>query len=216
MTGGQDMDATTRSAHGHFDRWASSYDRSLLQKLMFGPVHDAALAAFSAEAGRAPRAVLDVGCGTGRLLEAAAGRWPEAALTGVDVSANMVIEAQRKHVGDARFTFQRGDASALPLEEGSFDAAFSTMSFHHWGDQAAGLLEMARVLRPGGLFVLADVDAPLLWLLHPILNLFDRARFQGAKDIQRLLEQAGLSLLSHRRFWRIIRTQLVVARKGLP
>ena len=197
---------------GYFDRWAPSYDRSVCQRLIFEPVHDAALNAFSGVSAP-PHDVLDVGCGTGRLLESVALRWGETRLTGIDLSEAMITEARRKHEGDARFTFKEGTASALPLESASIDAVFSTMSFHHWGDQASGICEVARVLRPSGLFILADVDAPLLFLLRPILNWADRANFQGPQAIQRFLEQAALTVVMHRRLWCLSRVQLFVARK---
>jgi len=205
------MTTTNSGKHeGHFDRWAPKYDRSILQRLMFEPVHKAALDAFGA-AGASPGDVLDVGCGTGRLLESAALRWCEARLTGIDVSEAMVAEAQRKHPGGARFTFKKGDASVLPLESASFDAAFSTMSFHHWNDQAAGVREVARVLRPGGLFVLADVLVP--FILRPLVSLTDHATFKGQREIRQLLDRAGLAVISQRRFWQILPAQLVVGRK---
>jgi predicted TPR repeat methyltransferase len=59
--------------HEAFDQWAPRYDRSLLQAVLFVPTHVAVLNAAS-EAGAHPRDVLDVGCGTGRLLERAADR----------------------------------------------------------------------------------------------------------------------------------------------
>jgi ubiquinone/menaquinone biosynthesis C-methylase UbiE len=197
----------------HFDRWAPRYDRSVHQKLMFGPVHDAALSAFSAF-GAAPRDILDVGCGTGRLLEAAGRRWGGARLVGIDASEGMIAEARHKHDGDARFTFEKGDASRLPLEDASFDAVFSTVSFHHWGDQAGGLREVARVMRPGGLFVLADIKMPFLFILRRLFNRGDRANFLGGEAIRRLLEQPPLSILMERRFWSFSRFQLFVARKN--
>ena len=199
----------------HFDRWAPSYDHSLLQRLMFEPVHEAALTAFFA-ASSSPHDVLDVGCGTGRLLETVARRWGDAWLTGVDASEAMIAQAQGKHEGDARFTFRRGDACALPLESGSFEVVFSTLSFHHWEDQAAGVREVARVLRPGGLLVLADVDAPapLRWILRSLRQWTDQANIQGPDAIQRLLEEAGFSVLTRRRFWRISPVQLFVAKKS--
>jgi ubiquinone/menaquinone biosynthesis C-methylase UbiE len=179
---------------------------------MFGPVHDAVLDALAA-AGPAPHDVLDVGCGTGRLLEAAARRWDQVQFTGVDASKAMIVEAQRKHDGDVRFAFKQADAAALPLESASFDAALSTMSFHHWGDQAAGIREVGRVLRPGGLFVLADVDAPLLFLWRLFLKWPDHAGLQAPAAIARLLEQGELAVVTHRRFWPLSRVQLFVARK---
>jgi len=197
----------------HFDRWAPRYDRSLHQKLMFEPVHRAALSAFSAF-GSVPRDILDIGCGTARLLESAGRRWTGARLTGIDASELMIGEARRKHDGDPRFILLRADASSLPLQDVSFDVVFSTMSFHHWGDQASGVREVARVLRPGGLFVLADVSPPLLGLLRPLLSRGDRADFQAARAIRRLLEQASLRVIAARRFWRLARVGLFVARKS--
>ncbi len=134
-------------------------------------------------------------------------------MTGVDVSAKMIIEAQRKHEGDPRFSFKQGDASALPFGAASFDAAFSTMSLHHWGEQVSGIREVARVLRPGGLFVLADVDAPFIFVIGPLFNWIDGSRFRAPEDIRRLLEGAGLSVVGFRRFWPLSRAQLFVSRK---
>jgi ubiquinone/menaquinone biosynthesis C-methylase UbiE len=195
-----------------FDHRAASYDRSIRQRLVFGPVHDAALKALTA-AGGPPQDVLDVGCGTGRLLEAAADRWGRAQLTGVDLSEKMITEAQRKHEGDPRFSFKQGDASALPFVAASFDVAFSTMSFHHWRDQASGIREVARVLRPGGLFVLADVDAPFIFAIGPLLSWIDGSKFRAPADIRRLLEGAELSVVAFRRFWPLSRAQLFVSSK---
>jgi len=195
-----------------FDRWAPSYDRSILQQLIFTPIHDAALNACAA-ACAPPHDLLDIGCGTGRLLEAAARRWHETQFTGIDISEKMIAEALRKHQGDPQFNFKQGDASALPVEDASFDAAFSTMSFHHWVDQTSGIRETARALRPGGLFVLADVDLPLLFLFGPLFNYIDGSKFHAPNDLRQLLEQAGLSVVALRRFWTLSRAQLLVARK---
>lgn len=81
------------------------------------------------------------------------------------------------------------------MKSASFDAAFSTISFHHWDGQPAGIREVARVLKPGRLFILADIDAPLLFLTGPLLRWFDGSQVRAPMDIQRLLEQAGLSVV---------------------
>ncbi len=179
----------------HFDHWAPHYDRSLLQPILFGPTHEATLDAAVA-AGAHPRDVLDLGCGTGRLLELAAQRWPDARLLGVDASPRMIAEATSKHSGDARFRFEVGDAAALSLEPSSVDVALSTVSFHHWADQPGGVREVARVLRPGGLFVLADFQPPLL--LRPIVR-----RFHARRSRTRLFERAGFAVVDQRSPWRL-------------
>lgn len=168
----------------HFERWARSYEDSWLQRRVFDPVHSAVLE-LAAQL-PAPAVVLDAGCGTGRLLRAAERRWPGARLIGVDPAEGMV-EAARKLTPGA--TFYRSLAETLPLPDASVDLVFSTMSFHHWRDQQAGVREIARVLRPGGHFILADIAPPqvLTWL-----------RFtRGARSLatrQRIFRAAGLRI----------------------
>ena len=81
---------------------------------------------------------------------------------------------------------------------GHFDAvvdlALSTISFHHWGDQATGLREVARALRPGGRFGLADISLPA-WLAK-------LGRHPGARSktvIRALFSQAGLQMRAQQR-----------------
>jgi ubiquinone/menaquinone biosynthesis C-methylase UbiE len=106
--------------------------------------------------------VLDVGCGTGALLRRLAARLPDAELAGVDPAPRMLAEA-RKRLNGVRL--EQAAAERLPFADASFDLVVSAMSFDHWADQALGLAECARVLRPGGHLVLADLFAP--WLLLP-------------------------------------------------
>ncbi len=169
-----------------FDRWSSTYEGHWLQKLVFDRVHRAALDAVADQA--RPGALLDVGCGTGRLLRSAARRWPDAHLIGVDPAPGMVAIARGLMPQAA---FESGTAEALALPDASIDVALSTMSFHHWQDQAAGVRELARVLRPGGCFVLADVSAPAWWgwLDHG-------ARFQSRAGFISILRAAGLKVIS--------------------
>jgi ubiquinone/menaquinone biosynthesis C-methylase UbiE len=193
-----------------FNRWAPRYDESVLQRLLFVPIQRAVLDAFDAAA-PVPGEVLDVGCGTGRLVAQAAERWPGARFTGVDVSVEMIAAARRARGADGRFHFETADAAALPFPEQSFDAVFSTLSFHHWHRQERGLAEVARVLRPNGLFVLADIDPPLYSVLKPLYRLGGNAHPRPPSALNRLLLDAGFRI----REQRLLRplSQLVVARK---
>jgi len=167
-----------------FDHWGATYERSWMQRRLFDAVHSAVLR--QAESRFKPASVLDIGCGSGRLLRKVHDYWPEAHLSGVDPAQGM-LEVARQLTPEVRFSM--GSAEALPLSDASVDLAFSTISFHHWQDQAAGLREVARVLRPGGSFLLADFILPawFAWLLP-------RARFHSAARVRALFEQAGLEV----------------------
>ena len=78
---------------------------------------------------------------------------------------------------------------ALPLQDASVDLALSTTSFHHWQDQAAGIREIARVLRPGGYFILVDISLPD-WLV----GVFRLKRIHSPAQLRTMFIQAGLQV----------------------
>jgi ubiquinone/menaquinone biosynthesis C-methylase UbiE len=137
----------------HFNHWSETYERSFMQWIIFDRVHRRVLALIPANF--VPANIVDIGCGTGRLLRRMHARWPEAGLAGVDVAEGMVTQA-RERTDFA--TIYQAAAEQLPLEDASVDLATSTTSFHHWSNQAKGVSEAVRVLRVGGLFILADMN----------------------------------------------------------
>ena len=179
--------STTNTDVERFDRWAATYDQSVMQRLYFGPVHSKMLDLLRRQGPKtSPGCILDVGCGTGRLLRAASVYWPEAQLLGVDPAARMVTEAIRLN---PKATFKIASAEMLPFPDQSADIVLSSLSFHHWADQPKGLHEIARVLRPGGYFCLAD-HALLLTKLWGE-NVKSRA------EIRALMMRAGLAVRLH-------------------
>ncbi len=143
------------SGEKRFERWSSSYERSLLQSVLFDRVHAEIFRV--ADRVPAPHSLLDIGCGTGRLLREAHHRWQHAEVIGVDIASGMIEQARQ--LGPFG-TFIVAPAEELPLPSESIDLAVSLMSFHHWTDRAQGIREIVRVLRPGGTFILADHVAP--------------------------------------------------------
>jgi SAM-dependent methyltransferase len=107
------------------------------------------------EAGIRRRGVaVDVGCGTGRALpplRAAVGT--EGAVIGVDLTPEMLAAARPKSLA-AQAALVLADARALPFGAASADAIFAAGLVNHLPDKEAGLRELARVTRPGGLLVL--------------------------------------------------------------
>jgi ubiquinone/menaquinone biosynthesis C-methylase UbiE len=166
-----------------FDQWSSSYENSWMQRAFFDQTHKAVLG-LAAGIVPEPESVLDVGCGTGRLLRRAYRYWPEAQLIGVDPASGMIEEAKRL---TPYATFFTGMAEELPLQAASIELALSTISSHHWQDQATGVCELERVLRPGGYFILVDISLPD-WLV----GVFRLKRIHSPAQMRTLFMQAGL------------------------
>jgi ubiquinone/menaquinone biosynthesis C-methylase UbiE len=187
-----------------FNRRAATYEDSRKQSYFFDRVQRAVLNL--AETQTRPDAVLDVGCGTGRLLRKAKELWPEARLIGVDAAEKMIEQASRLF---PEAEFHAAMAESLPLPDASVDLAFSTLSFHHWINQAKGVSEVARVLRPGGRFLLADIALPFG------LSVFNHHFSQNSpKRIREKFVATGLLVDLQQRRWRWSRFLVVtVGRK---
>lgn len=143
--------------------------------------------------------VLDVGCGDGAPALRLAGT-TDASVLGITISAQQVAEATRRaeQAGLAdQLEFQLADAMAMPFPDDSFDAAFALESVHHM-DRPTVLRELARVVRPGGKIVLADIfrrapapadGPPVLDLLAPMWMMTPPC---ALADYPGLLRDAGL------------------------
>jgi len=124
--------------------------------------------------------VLDVGTGPAWLLIRLHQRVPSLQLVGVDISPAMV-EKGRANIEEAgcsaSIEVRQASAESLPFDEGSFDAVVSTGSIHHWRDQAAGLAEVYRVLKPGGWGLIYDlVTRPPDEVVQQVRREFGRVR----------------------------------------
>ena len=136
-----------------------------------------------------PLTVVDVGCGVGRFTPALADTFG-GPVYGVEPAATMrrQAEANAKHPA---VTYLEGKAEALPLPDGSCDAALLWFVWHHVQDRQAAAHELARVLRPGGTVLLRTTAADRLpgqwWFDH-----FPRARDIEAEQCNTSEELVGL------------------------
>jgi ubiquinone/menaquinone biosynthesis C-methylase UbiE len=114
---------------------------------------------------------VDLGCGPGHLAVKLAELAPALHVTGIDLASDMRAQADayaRESGAGSRVSFREGNASQIPFPDSSLDLVVSTLSLHHWGDPVAVFDEVARVLRPGGSFLIFDLRRDLaipFWLL---------------------------------------------------
>ncbi len=135
-----------------FDNWAPIYDW-LFPSVFYRAIHKRLLE--YVELPKAPN-VLDIGCGTGRLLNRVAAAYPDLRGTGLDFSAEMVRQARRSNRHRPRLIFVQGTSAPLRFANQQFDAVFNTLSFLHYPEPEQVFTEIYRVLRPGGTFYMVD------------------------------------------------------------
>lgn len=146
------------------------------------------------------RTLLDVGCGTGPMIELLLKSFPDREYTGIDLTPRMIEVARAKQLPHT--TFLVGDSENLPFAGNSFDAVVCTNSFHHYPNPQAFLNGAARVLTPGGRLVLRDYtsNAFVLWLMNhiemPLAHLAGHGDVQihSCSEVRALCEAAGLTV----------------------
>jgi demethylmenaquinone methyltransferase/2-methoxy-6-polyprenyl-1,4-benzoquinol methylase len=154
---------------------------------------------------------IDVATGTGKVAEGLADRVGVfGRVVGVDVSAAMIERARRANADRIELEFVVGDALALPVESGAFDAATIAFGMRNLPDYERGFAELLRVLRPGGRAVCAETARPrgllgrIAWLwferVVPILG-----RLSGEPDAYRYLVSSARSYPSPDHIARVMR-----------
>lgn len=176
-----------------FDRWAPSYD-FILTTVFYQAVHKRLLEYVDLPANGQ---ILDLGCGTGRLLERIVEEFPNTHATGLDLSPEMLNQAKKRNKYPEKISFVQGNVEAMPFAENSFDAIFNTISFLHYPNPEIVLAEIKRVLKPGGRYYLADYTDR--WATEPKLIKMAaggiRVYSPGVRE--QLAQTVGLQLVKH-------------------
>ena len=184
MTAGRAVrDEYAAAAPRYDERWAeylAETTRRTLARVVLGP----------------GERLLDVGCGTGVMLRGAAARFPDGVYVGIDLAPEML------HAARARGTppnLIAADTAGLPVDDATSDVVVTASSLHFWSDPAAGVCEIARVLRPGGQLVLTDWCSDFLTgrLIDRWLRWTGRASYHhvfGSAECARLLAGSGFDV----------------------
>ena len=139
---------------------------------------------------RGSEQILDVGCGNGIIMLAAAKHLTTGKATGIDIwvegSGDQSAQTLRQNaalegVAD-RIDLQEVDARKMPFADASFDVIFASLSLHHMGskdDRQRAASEMLRVLKPGGSILIYDILPIANQVMHLLRDL-------GAGHVERL------------------------------
>jgi SAM-dependent methyltransferase len=144
-------------------------------------------------------AVLEVGCGTGRLLRTLQAMLPLQRAAGVDPEPEMLARAGSLEV-------HPGVAERLPVESDRFDLAFMWLAFHHVEDKPAAAAELLRVLRSGGHAAIWTLTPEHVKRFHlnayfPSLTAVDLPRFEAPERWMSLLAEAGFDPVVEQQLW---------------
>jgi len=167
-------------SQGYFDRVAARWDR-MRESFFSAAVRERALAGV-----RPGRVAAHIGAGfmTERLLNRG------LRVIAIEPSAAMHAQMARKFAGVEGLEIREGTAEALPLPDASVDYAFANMCLHHVEHPPRAIREMARILRPGGVLVVTDLDEHRFEFLRTEHH--DRWLGFRREEVARWFREAGL------------------------
>jgi ubiquinone/menaquinone biosynthesis C-methylase UbiE len=179
------------------ERFAKTADRIAALQDARGAELEAKVVRFVAPGGK--ERALDSGTGAGALAFALAPHVRE--VVAVDLVQELLEQGRKRGERFPNVSFVEGDATKLPLEDGSFDLSGSLRTLHHIARPELAVAELARVTRPGGRVLVVDQIASVDPLAAAELNAFERARDPSHAraladiDLRHLFEANELVLL---------------------
>jgi ubiquinone/menaquinone biosynthesis C-methylase UbiE len=178
-----------RLAGTYDDRWSFYIEQSLRETLKRLPM-------------KPGQRLLDLGCGTGVLLERLAEKYPTLLLHGIDSTQEMLGVARQRLKGTV--CLEQSWAEALPFKDASFDVVVSCNMFHYIRKPVQALQETRRVLKETGLFIVTDWcdDYMTCKIYDWLLRIFDPAHFKvyGRQACYNLLASSRFNLIEVERY----------------
>jgi SAM-dependent methyltransferase len=175
---------------------------------------------------------LDFGCADGGYDEEMLARGLKA-VSGVDVEEPRIADAKRRNLPNAEYT--AFDGRTLPFGDGTFDGTFMNEVFEHVADERRALVEILRVLKPGGVLVLISPNrwfpveghniivgskeigpAPLIpWLPERVTRNWTVARNYWPSQLERHVREAGFAINETGFIWPVLETYPWLPRRGV-
>jgi ubiquinone/menaquinone biosynthesis C-methylase UbiE len=168
----------------YFDQVAREWDK-MRESFFSEAVREKAFSVAGLETGKM---AADIGAGSGFMTEGLIRRGIQ--VIAVDQSETMLAEMKRKFIGLQGIDYRVGEAERLPISDETVDYVFANMFLHHVESPSTAIKEMFRILKPGGMMVITDLDE------HPFafLKTEHHDRWMGFKreEIKQWLKDAGL------------------------
>jgi len=168
------------------------------------------------------KAALDVATGGGHTALAIAPYYGRVVASDLTERMLQSAEAFIRGKGATNVEFRRADAERLPFADGEFDLVTCRIAPHHFGNVAAFVAEVARVLKPEGIFLLEDTIVPDDPVLGDFMNRADKLRDDThvrslpAREWREMLAAAGLAVEDERAFRKTHPFQAWLARARTP
>jgi ubiquinone/menaquinone biosynthesis C-methylase UbiE len=172
------------SSKAYFDDVATQWDR-MRQSFFPEATREKAFAVAGVQSGKL---AADIGAGTGFVSEGLLQRGLR--VIAVDQSKAMLAEMRKKYSGIADIEYREGESEKLPIPDNTVDYVFANMYLHHVESPSKAIQEMARILGPGGVLVITDLDEHHF----EFLRTEQHDRWLGFKrgDVRQWFEEAGL------------------------
>lgn len=158
--------------------------------------------------------LLDIGCGTGYLIDMLKKQHKDTVYYGLDLSPEMLKNAKKKF--DDSVYLKEGSAMELPYDNNCFDIVTCIQSFHHYPDPEKAMAEAYRVTAHGGLYILSDTGCggAIKWIEnHMLLKMANTGDYQvsSRQDMEKLMKSAGFEIVKSEQIEKMIYT--VVGKK---
>jgi len=212
-------DKFREQAVDEFDKWSEDYDRpGFFQRHLFIPTEDHIINDLKqTEKSDSAFRLIDIGCGTGKLIRRIAEAFPKATFVGCDVAPGMIRVATEKVSDKERIQFIVAEASQkLGFPDSSFDYVTCCHSFHHYPDQPGALREFARLLKPEGKLFFVDSDINCFWgdCMHRwIIGIYEKLQVKHYKapKLRELFEENGFQVIRQDRRGKWVPWMMTVA-----